>query len=147
MFEVGTIIYFSPFYFNNGKSAPKPKYCIILKTPNDKTIIATLPTSKDSVPTNMSKQTGCIELPDINFNSFVFDCKTEVTVCGKCFNVETFVYGHQLEFYSIDLFKDLYRIEGTDFEIFGKMKPQLYQQLIECLKNSRAVKKKFIRHF
>ena len=143
MFEEGNIIYFTPFYFANGKSAAKAKYCIILKTIGEKSIIASLPTSKDSIPENISK-TGCIEMPEINLNSFVFDVKTEVTTCGKCFDLKTFVYGHQLDFYAIDLFKDIYRIEGTDYLIFGKLKPELYSELIECLKTSKAVKKKFI---
>lgn len=145
MFEEGNIVYFTPFYFPNGRSAAKPKYCIVLKGLGDKTIIASLPTRTDSIPNGIPKS-GCIELPQINLNSYVFATGTEITVCGKYFDFDTFVYGHQLDFYSVDLFKDIYRIEGTDYEIFGKLKPELYQQLLECLKNSKAVKKKFIPH-
>lgn len=144
MFEEGNIVYFTPFYFPNGKSAAKPKYCIVLKSFGDKTIIASLPTRKDSIPEGVNKSTGCIELPDISLNSFVFDTSTVVTECGKYFDFDTFVYGHQLDFYSIELFKDIYRIEGTDYEIFGKLKIALYNELLKCLKNSKAVKKKFI---
>lgn len=146
MFEEGNIIYFTPFYFPNGKSAPKPKYCIVLKSINGQTIIASLPTRTDSIPNDIPITTGCIELPNINLNSFIFDTTTEVTEYGKFFDFETFVYGHQLDFYSIDLFNDIYRIEGTDYEIFGKLKQEHYNNLLSCLKNSKSVKKKFVSH-
>lgn len=146
MLEEGNIVYFTPFYFPNGQSAPKPKYCIILKSIKDRTIIASLPTRKDFLPEGTLKNTGCFEMPNINLNAFVFDTKTEVTECGKHFDFKTFVYGHQLDFYSIDLFKDIYRIEGADYEIFGKLKKHLYNQLLECLRNSKSVKKKFIAY-
>lgn len=144
MFEEGNIVYFNPFYFKNGKSAAKPKYCIILKSVNGQSIIASLPTRVDSIPSQISVATGCVEMPEINLNSFIFDSSTEVTECGKYFDFNTFVYGHQLDFYSVDSFKDLYRIEGTDYVIFGKLKMQLYQDLLKCLRNSKSVKKKFI---
>lgn len=146
MFEEGNIIYFTPFYFINGQSAPKPKYCIVLKAHAENAIIASLPTRKDTIPSYSDRTTGCIELPDINLNTFIFEINTIVTECGKRFEFDTFVYGHQLEVYSKDLFKDLYRIEGTDFEIFGKLKPELYQRLLKCLRDSKSVKKKFIRY-
>jgi len=146
MFEEGNIVYFTPFYFLNVKSAPKPKYCIIFKSTEGNTIIASLPTRTDSIPNGIPIITGCIEMPNINLNSFIFDKSTEITECGKFFDFETFVYGHQLDFYSINLFKDIYRIEGTDYEIFGKLKQELYQKLLACLRNSKSVKKKFIPH-
>lgn len=145
MFEEGNIIYFTPFYFSNGKSDNKSKFCIVLKTLSDETIIASLPTSKDSIPANIPL-TGCIERPEIGLNSFVFNANTEVTSCGKHFMVNTFVYGHQLDFYSKILFEDIYRNEGTDYIIYGKMKDELYRQLLDCLRNSKAVKKKFLKH-
>ncbi|MBI1268046.1 MAG: hypothetical protein GC193_11515 [Cryomorphaceae bacterium] len=144
MFEEGNIVYFTPFYFSNGKSDNKPKYCIVIKSLTNETIIASLPTSKDSIPSGLALA-GCIEKPDINLNSFVFNTDTIVTTCGKRFHVNTFVYGHQLDIYSIKTFKDIYRHEGTDYTIFGRLKPELYQQLLECLRNSKAVKKKYLR--
>jgi hypothetical protein len=146
MFEEGNIIYFTPFYFPNGKSAPKPKYCIVLKSLNGTTIIASLPTRTDSIPSSIPVATGCVEMPAINLNSFIFDTSTEVTECGKYFDFNTFVYGHQIDFYSIDLFKEIYQIEGTDYEIFGKLKQEHYEKLLDCLRNSKSVKKKFIPH-
>lgn len=45
MLEEGNIIYFTPFYFKNGKSTAKPKYFIVLKANVDnKGVLASLPT-------------------------------------------------------------------------------------------------------
>src|SRR5690554_8158991 len=93
--KAGQIIYFTPFYFKNGRSAPKPKYFIVLKKANDKSILASLPTRKDSVPNYITSEgiTGCFEHKDISFNSFRFDTKTIITKNGKCFDFPTFAYG------------------------------------------------------
>lgn len=144
MFEEGNIVYFTPFYFKNGKSPAKPKYCIILKSVDGQSIIASLPTRVDSIPSQIPSNTGCVEMPEISLNAFIFDTSTTVTDCGKHFDFNTFVYGHQLDFYSMNSFNDLYRIEGTDYEIFGKLRTELYHELLNCLRNSKSVKKKFI---
>lgn len=145
MIEEGNIVYFTPFYFPNGKSAPKPKYFVILKIIADQTVIASLPTSKNSIPSSIEIRDGCYEMPDINFNAFVFTAGTKVTTCNKSFDLDTFIYGFQIDYYSIPTMKDVYRIEGDDYKVIGKIKPNLYTELIDCLKNSKAVKKKFQR--
>ena len=47
MFEEGNILYFTPFYFKNGKSAPAPKFFIVLKHVDLHSILARLTTKKD----------------------------------------------------------------------------------------------------
>jgi hypothetical protein len=49
VFEEGNIIYFDPFYFKNGNTA-KPKYFVVLKNFNKNSILASLPTRKDTIP-------------------------------------------------------------------------------------------------
>mgnify|MGYP000106097319 CR=1 FL=1 len=145
MFEAGNIIYFDPFYFKNGNSA-KSKYFIVLKAnPDGKNILAILPTRKDSVPAKDTVEQGCVELPDINLNCYVISSKTEITTCKKCFDFKTHIYGHQIDLYESDLMREIYPIEGTDYEIWGKMEGKLFVELIECLRTSRTVKKKFIK--
>ena len=144
MFKPGNILYFTPFYFKNGNTA-KPKYFVVLKIIKEETILASLPTRKDSIPEDNVIESGCIELPDINLNCFVFSPNEEVTTCNKCFDFRTHIYGYQLDTYEIENMNDIYRIEGTDYEIFGEMKPKLFTQLVNCLKSSKAVKKKYIR--
>lgn len=144
MYKEGNILYFTPFYFKNGNT-PKPKYFVVLKVVEGKTILASLPTRKDHIPVKDVVKSGCVELPDINLNCFVFAPNETVTCCGKCFDFPTHIYGSQLDFYEIETMNDLYRIEGVDFELFGEMQPAIFRKLVLCLKNSKAVKKKFIR--
>ncbi len=142
MFDERTIVYFDPFYFKNGNTA-KPKYFVVLKNLNHKNILASLPTRKDAVPIKEEKENGCIENPLINFNCFVFSNKIEVTECGKNFDFKTHIYGHQIDDYEVSLLKEIYPIKDTDYFIWGKMKKELFNDLIECLKNSKSVKRKY----
>jgi hypothetical protein len=148
MLEEGNIIYFTPFYFKNGKSAAKPKYFVVLKSDIDsKGVLASLPTRLDSIPTKDIINYGCVELPNIRLNCFVIPNNINVTECGKRFDFTSHIYGHQLDFYDKKLIEEIYPIEGTDYEIWGKMKNEIYKDLIICLKNSTSVKSKFIKIF
>lgn len=142
MFEEGAIIYFDPFYFKNGNTA-KPKYFVVLKNQNEHTILASLPTRTDSIPTNDEIDNGCIELPLIGLNCFVISKEMEVTNCGKRFDFKTYIYGHQIDEYEVSFLKEIYPLENTNYEIWGKMKQELFLLLIECLKNSKSVKRKY----
>jgi hypothetical protein len=144
MYKAGNILYFTPFYFKNGNKA-KPKYFVILKEIDGESILASLPTRKDSIPENEVIERGCVELPDINLNCFVFSPEIEVTKCNKFFDFKTHIYGYQIDSYKIEDLNDIYRIEETDYVIFGEMKDEIFSQLIDCLKDSKAVKRKFIR--
>ncbi|MEF3077375.1 hypothetical protein [Winogradskyella poriferorum] len=142
MFEEGTIIYFDPFYFKNGNTA-KPKYFVVLKNQDGQNILASLPTRTDSIPQKEEIDNGCIELPSINLNCFVISNEIEVTECGKMFDFKTHIYGHQIDVYEVEFLKEIYPLENTDYEIWGKMKEELFVSLIECLKNSKSVKRKY----
>ena len=142
--EEGLIIYFDPFYFKNGNTA-KSKYFVVIKKINDETILASLPTSKDCIPENLLIDDGCIEESSIGVNCFTFSEKTTVTNCGKCFPRKTFIYGVQLDTYNHKHLVENYIIEGVDYIVFGKMRKQIFQELISCLKNSKIVKRKFKR--
>lgn len=145
MLEVGNIIYFTPFYFPNGKSKSKPKYFVVLKVVDGKNILASLPTRNDYIPEKDTIIDGCVELKDIKLNCFVISETTKVTECGKVFEFPTHIYGHQLDTYETKLLNEIYQIEGTDYELFGKMNKIIFKDLIDCLKSSNSVKKKYIR--
>lgn len=142
MFAEGLIIYFDPFYFKNGNPA-KPKYFVVLKNFENQSILASLPTRKDSIPKKDEVENGCVELPSINLNCFVISNKTEVTTCGKYFDFKTHIYGHQLDHYEVKILEEIYPIENTDYEIWGTMKKDIFISLTDCLKNSRSVKRKY----
>lgn len=62
MFDVGTLIYFTPFYFKN-KNAPVPKFFIVLYRDNNNGVLACLPSSKNYIPSFCDSKSGCIEKP------------------------------------------------------------------------------------
>jgi hypothetical protein len=142
MFEEGNIIYFTPFYFKNGNAA-KSKYFIVLKINKTNSIIASLPTRKDSIPNNLATESGCVEQPEINLNCFIISKNQTVTECGRQFDFQTYIYGHQIDDYQVDLMKDIYKNEGVDYIVWGKMKPDLFRDLINCFKKSDSVKVKY----
>ena len=61
-------IRFDPFYFKNGNTA-KPKYFLVIKHTKINTIIASLPTRKDTIPDNETIEKGCIDLSDYTNNA------------------------------------------------------------------------------
>ncbi|MBU4537171.1 MAG: hypothetical protein L6264_00020 [Weeksellaceae bacterium] len=142
MFPAGHIVYFDPFYFKNGNTA-KPKYFVVLKTDGNKSLIASLPTRTDAIPANESILNGCIELPGINLNCFVISSDQIITECGKRFTFTTYLYGHQIDDYDIEKMKEIYPNEGSDYVVFGKMKSELFKNLIDCFKTSLSVKRKY----
>ena len=144
MYEEGTVIYFTPFYFLNGGN-PKSKYCIVLKLINGKSVLVSLTTTRDSVPLDREIKHGCIDAPEINFNCFVISPDIEITTNKKKMPLQSFIYGYRLEEYEILLLNDRYVHEGVDYEIFGKLKDDVFEAIINCLKDSKAVKNKYIR--
>lgn len=140
----GHIYYFDPFYFKNGNTA-KPKYGLVIKRVNDDSLILSLPTRKDHIPSfyELTKDSECIELPDANQNCFFFSNQKEITECGKKFQFNTFVYGHELDLY--EKTNTLYPAEGIHYKEWGKMKADIFSLVIDCFKNSASVKRKFKR--
>jgi hypothetical protein len=145
VYQEGTILFFDPFYFKDGGNS-KAKYFIVLKVIGENAIIASLPSSQDYAPkeANTSK-TCCNELPDSGFNCFVFAAGQIVTSNNWSFPKTTFLYGKQLDEYQIKNLKDIYPIEGLDYQIIGKLKSKFYQEILTCFKNSATVKRKFKR--
>lgn len=121
----------------------KKKYFIVLKNDNKNNIIALLPTSKNFIPTKEHNKNGCIEIPDLNLNCFVFLNDIVATDCGKKFERTTHLYGHQMDEYNIENMLKIYPNEGSDYIIWGKMKTEHFRELINCLKNSKSVKNKY----
>lgn len=142
MFEQGNIIYFDPFYFKNGNLA-KSKYFIVLKVFEGKSILASLPSSKDFVPQTHETQMGCVELPESNFNCFVIAPNAQITTNGKGFQFKTHLYGHQLDTYETKLMNEIYPVEGLNYEVWGKMTQTVFNEIINCFKNSKTVKRKY----
>ncbi|MBP5371193.1 MAG: hypothetical protein J6Y55_04635 [Bacteroidales bacterium] len=141
-FEKGSILYFSPFIFDNG-NAPKNKYFLVLQCTEQNVILASLPTSQDHVPTMLEKTHGCINQSDINFNCYLFEKGRVVCTNGFSFPKETYVYGFRLQLFDLYVFAVQENNDETKIEVKGCLSEEEYNAVILCLKNSSSVKRKF----
>lgn len=146
MFSEGIILFFNPFYFKNGDKH-KAKYFIVIKAIDDKVILASLPSSQDYVPAfvdvNSLNECTCIELPEANFNCYLFPANKPITTNRWAFPKNTFLYGHQLDNYEINTLVDIYPVEGIDYQVVGILQQDILEELINCFKQSASVKRKF----
>lgn len=146
MFEEGSVLYFNPFYFEDGTS--KPKYFIVLRRVGERVVLASLPTSKDHVPSSVARVHGCIEAPDINFNCYFFAAGHLIArgaVADFSFPRDTFVYGYRLSGFDVSFFAGQVAAGRTAIEKVGRLYDEEFSALLSCLRNSKAVKRKFKR--
>jgi hypothetical protein len=94
----GDILYFDPFYFKNGNSS-KPKYFIVLKVMEGKSLLASLPSSLDFRPSASHSEHGSVEIPEASFNCYVFKSGQIITDNNWAFPRNTYVYGQQIDEY------------------------------------------------
>lgn len=145
MFEEGSIIYFNPFYFEDGTF--KPKYFLVLKGLEDKLVLASLPTSQDHIPSNKPKIHGCIDDSTINFNCYYFKAGKNVAHNDEedkefSFPKDTYVYGFRIALFNLNKFKSQLDNNVTVVTIKGKLYPSEFESLCNCLKHSTSVKRK-----
>lgn len=144
MYAEGNLIYFTPFYFKDG-SESKPKYFLVLKVIDQNVILASLPSSVDHLPKNISSGHGCLEIPEGCINCYIFKAGKVITENNWSFPRDTFLYGQWIDEYKIDLLDDIYPIDGIDYEIVGKITNEEMLCLIKCFTNSASVKRKYKR--
>lgn len=77
----------------------KPKFYVVLKHMGEDLMMASLPTSQDHVPGDLSDRTGCVSVPERGVNAYVFAPLEQVTE-KFAFPLRTFVYGEQVDEYS-----------------------------------------------
>lgn len=133
----GQLLSFTPFFFKSG-AAPKKKYFIVLKHIEEQILMASLPTSKDRIPSDVAIQSGCINHPERAVNAFVFMPKESVTE-RFAFPLPTFVYGEQVDEYSL---KHLETMDSS-VEYLGTIHKDLFSRLKACLKQSVLIKRKY----
>ena len=151
MFETGNLLLFNPFIFKNGAS-PKDKFMVVLGVDaNGNIVLASLPTSKDHVPSDVDVKSGCIDFPERQVNVFVFkagECVIEPNETGQgafAFEVNTFIYGSDLDTYPISSFNKQISNSEIKVSLIGKLSDEILVSLSDCLKGSKMVKNKFKR--
>ena len=137
MYQTGELIKFSPFVFKNGNQ-PKPKYCIVLGQIDDKVMMVSLPTSKDHVPSDVTLEHGCVDIPERGVNAFVFNPSDQVT-SSFSFPRPTFVYGEQVDEYEQKYLDEM----GGMVERLGQIEPSLFQSIKDCIKKARLLRRKY----
>ena len=145
MYLPGSILYFTPFYFKDGKSSSKNKYFLCLCHDGEDMIVASLPSSQDYVPAFIKKQHGCIDVPEGNFNCYHFGEDVPVTITGWSFPKPTYVYANWIDTFSLGIFKDVYVLEGIDYEIVGRLTPAEFEAVIRCFLSASSIKRKYKR--
>ena len=88
MFEEGNLLLFRPFIFKNGVT-PKDKFFLVLgKDIQGGLLLASLPTSKDHVPSDVEVKHGCLDIAERFVNVFVFISGEEIlnTINGGRFS-------------------------------------------------------------
>ena len=136
-FEEGQLLCFTPFVFKNG-APPKKKYFIVLKLQDDKLMLASLPTSKDHIPGDITLSSGCVNIPERSVNAFVFLPNSPVTD-NFCFSLPTFVYGEQVDEYAFKYLDEM----NTTIDVLGIIHNETFSQLKDCLKQSALLKRKY----
>jgi len=145
MYIPGTVIYFTPFYFSDGSF--KNKYFLVLANTGNDILIASLPTSKNHIPSSMKKEHGCISDDSINFNCYFFEKDRIISDCGTFgFPRDTYIYGEQIDFFDLSILQSTYKNDGRDYIMKCKLLSNEFESIKECLKNSGVVTRKFKKY-
>lgn len=146
MFEEGNLLFFRPFLFKNG-AIPQDKFFLVLKKLDGNILLASLPTSKDHIPSDWELKSGCLDIPERMFNVFVFLSGENVVVKQDgtffAFKKHTFIYGANLDVYPIEQFDLQERMAQTTIEKIGALDPAVFKELLTCLSESTMVKNKY----
>lgn len=145
MFEPGNLLYFNPFIFPDG-GEPKPKFFVVLGEIDGNVLLAALPTSKDHIPSDVEVKSGCLEIPERMVNAFTFLANEIVTDNGFYFDKNTFIYGQNIKTYNTVAFTEQELAGETKIKLKGKLKDNIFTALLECLKNSDAVRKRYKKY-
>lgn len=140
MFAEGQLLRFDPFLFKNGAPS-KPKFYVVLKHMGAVDLMmASLPTSQDHLPGEVSDRAGCISFPERGVNAYVFAAGEQVTD-GFAFPLRTYVYGEQVDEYSQSYLDAM----GSKVEDLGLLPEDRLDALRKCLKQSPLIKRKYYK--
>lgn len=140
MFAEGQLLRFDPFLFKNGAPS-KPKFYVVLKHMDSADLMmASLPTSQDHVPGDLSDRTGCISFAERGVNAYVF-AAGELVTDVFAFPLRTYVYGEQVDEYNQSYLDAM----GSKVENLGVLPEERLEALRKCLKQSPLIKRKYYK--
>jgi len=145
MLEERNLIYFTPFRFLDSNSSPKPKYLIVLKVNNLETVLVSLPTRRDNVPSSRDNVLGCLQFRQ-EFDGFDMVCfrigpnDDFLENTKNPFHTDTHLYGPNLDLYPKNHF-DQFAFEGIDYIVVGKVKQSVFKEILNCFRTNPSVKR------
>lgn len=145
MFEPGNLLYFNPFIFPDG-GVPKSKFFVVLGEIDGTVLLAALPTSKDHIPSDVEVKSGCLEIPERMVNAYTFLANEVITENGFYFDKNTFIYGQNIKTYNSIAFSEQELAGEIVIKLKGKLKDDVFAALLDCLKNSDAVRKRYKKY-
>ena len=101
-------------------------------------MMASLPTSQDHIPSDITYSSGCVNIAERSVNAYVF-MPDEFVTDSFSFVKPTFVYGEQVDEYALKYLDEM----ETTIEDLGVIHHELFIQLKECLKQSALLKRKY----
>ena len=140
MFDTGYLLFCKNFEFNNGDE-PKDKYFIVLKRTENKVIVGSLPTRNNKIPAFANVSHGCVNIEERCYNCYIFEKNRKICENGFCFDLETFIYGDDLDTYELDIVEANYKL-GVSYKVEGVLTQDEYKNILDCFLNSRSVKNK-----
>ena len=143
MFSEGSVLYFTPYYFTKGDvGKSKNKYFVVIKDAGNDILVTSLPTSQDHIPSKYNHLDGCINIEDINFNCYKFPAKKIVSACnGRSFPHTTYIYGANIDILNKSDLLNKYPNAGSDYRKEFALRSDILEDIKQCLKNSRCVKR------
>lgn len=97
------------------------------------------------MPRQIAKKHGCLNDDSIRFNCYYFQKNQVITDdTGFSFPLDTYVYGEQVDMYSIDRFNMTYT-ETVDYDVKGRLFAKEFMRLKKCLADSGQTKRKIKR--
>jgi hypothetical protein len=136
------LLYFRPFYFQNGNT-PQNKFFVVLKIIENTTIVASLPTKINNAPSLIDKSHGCVTKDDRMFNCYVFEQGRPICENGFCFDLQTHMYGNQVSDYTLtNLTKNNTIREGIEFDIVGILTVNEFSDIYKCLSENNSTRNK-----
>jgi hypothetical protein len=88
---------------------------------------------------------GCLNDDPSSVNCYVFAPENKICDNGFSFGLPTFCYGNEVEDYELDILEDIYGLEGVDYEIKGQLLKSEFDSLVNCIKESKSVKRRIQR--
>lgn len=143
--QEGSLLYITPFYYLNG-CAPQNKFFLCIKNVGADSILISLPTSQDYVPEYHQLLDGCNDIQRAQQCFYCFLANNIVCSDTKfSFNLNTYLFGHQVQNVETAIITNRYKMEGTDYEICGTVDRITLNNIIECFKNSSSIPKRVIK--